>query len=167
MISFADPILKFAGNTKETHQMAKDYFIVIMAGIGFTAISQVINPAHRGSGNTQIVFVTNLVSSVVNIFFNYLLIDGHLGFPALGTKGAAIATVLGTVVSTIMCLASLRRGNSYLNFKMMKKEKIEINRTIRKESKCKYIYRDNIYENRLFNNSYYSSKTRYKRLCFT
>ncbi|WP_297281969.1 MATE family efflux transporter [uncultured Anaerococcus sp.] len=133
MIYFADSILRFAGSTEETHQMAKDYFIVIMAGIGFTAISQVINAAHRGAGNTQVAFVTNLVSSIVNIFFNYLLIGGHLGFPALGTKGAAIATVLGTIVSTIMCIASLRKADSYLNFKIMKKEKIEINRTITKE----------------------------------
>ena len=133
MIYFADPILKFAGSTDETHEMAREYFIVIMAGIGFSAISQVINAAHRGAGNTQIAFVTNLVSSIVNIFFNFILIRGRFGFPALGTKGAAIATVLGTVVSTIMCIMSLRRKSSYLNFSQMRKEKIEINKTITKE----------------------------------
>ena len=133
MIYFADPILKFAGSTEETHAMAYEYFVIIMAGIGFSAISQVINAAHRGAGNTQIAFVTNLVSSIVNISFNYLLIGGRLGFPALGTKGAAIATVLGTVVSTIMCIISLTRPRSYLNFKLMKKKKIKINKTISKE----------------------------------
>ena len=133
MIYFTDPILRFAGSTDQTHEMAREYFIVIMAGIVFSAISQVINAAHRGAGNTQIAFVTNLVSSVVNIFFNYLLIDGKLGFPALGTKGAAIATVLGTLVSTIMCLLSLRRKSSYLNFNIMKQDKLRINKTITKE----------------------------------
>lgn len=133
MIYFTDPILRFAGSSHETHKMAREYFIVIMAGIGFSAISQIINAAHRGAGNTQIAFVTNLVSSIVNIIFNYLLIGGHFGFPALGTKGAALATVLGTVVSTIMCLFSLRRPRSYLNFNMMRKNKIEINKVITKE----------------------------------
>lgn len=133
MIAFADPILKFAGSTVETHQMAKEYFIIIMLGTIFNALSWAINAAHRGAGNTQIAFVTNLVASIVNIIFNYLLIQGKFGFPALGTKGAAIATVLGTVVETIMCIYSLKKPNSYINFKQIKQVPIRISKTITRE----------------------------------
>lgn len=133
MIAFVDPILKFAGSTVETHQMAKEYFIIIMLGIIFNALAWSINAAHRGAGNTQIAFVTNLVASIVNIIFNYLLIQGKLGFPALGTKGAAIATVLGTVVETIMCIYSLKKPNSYINFKQIKQVPIRISKTITRE----------------------------------
>ena len=38
---------------------------------------------------------TNVTANVVNIIFNYLLINGNFGFPKLGVMGAAIATVLG------------------------------------------------------------------------
>ena len=133
MIAFADPILKFAGSTVETHQMAKEYFIIIMLGIIFNALAWSINAAHRGAGNTQIAFVTNLVASIVNIIFNYLLIQGKFGFPALGTKGAAIATVLGIVVETIMCIYSLKKPNSYINFKQIKQVPIRISKTITRE----------------------------------
>src|SRR5690606_24909980 len=44
-----------------------------------------------GLGNTAILMKTNTAAMVLNIFFNWLLIDGNLGFPALGLKGAAIA----------------------------------------------------------------------------
>lgn len=133
MIKFADPILVFAGSDESTHRMAKEYFNVIMLGIIFNAISMIINAAHRGSGNTRIAFITNLVSSIINIFFNYLLITGNLGFPALGTKGAAIATVIGAAVSTLMCFNSLRKKKSYLNLKEMATTGIRISKTITKE----------------------------------
>lgn len=133
MVAFADPILEFAGSTEETHEMAKEYFVIIILGTVFNAICWCINSAHRGAGNTQIAFVTNLVASIVNIIFNYLLIQGNLGFPALGTKGAAIATVLGTVVEMIMCFYSLSKRNSYLNFREMKKVPMKIDKTISKE----------------------------------
>lgn len=133
MVFFAEPILKFAGSTSETHQMAHEYFVIIILGTIFNAICWSINSAHRGAGNTQIAFITNLVASIVNIFFNYLLIEGNLGFPALGTKGAAIATVMGSIVATIMCFYSLSKRDSYLNFRQMKKTPMKIDKTISKE----------------------------------
>lgn len=133
MVYFADPILKFAGSSDETHQMAKDYFIIIMLGTIFSAVAWAINAALRGAGDTQTPFVTNLVASIVNIIFNYLLIQGNFGFPAMGAKGAAIATVLGTVAETIMCIKSLTKKNSYINLNEMKKLPISIDKTISKE----------------------------------
>ncbi len=68
----------------------------------------------RGVGNTKIAMRTNIVSNLVNIVFNYLLIGGNFGFPALGVNGAAIATVLGTVVASGMALRSVMHPDSFL-----------------------------------------------------
>lgn len=125
MVKFASPLLKFSGSNKDTHGPAMMYFRIIMGGMVFSTISMVINAAQRGSGNTQIAFTTNLVSSVVNIIFNYLLIGGNLGFPKLGIAGAAIATVLGTVVATIMSIRSLFKRDSFVQIRYMIKEKIK------------------------------------------
>lgn len=132
-IPLAPAFMRFAGSNPDTHDLSVKYFRIIMIGIIFTALSTAINGAHRGSGNTQIAFTTNVVSTIVNIFFNFLLINGNLGFPALGVTGAAIATVMGTVSSTIMCFLSLRRSESYLNFKHMFGREIKFDKKIARD----------------------------------
>ncbi len=113
-VAFAPQIMVLAGSNADTHEAAVEYFRIIMGGMFFNVLTMVINSAQRGSGNTRLSMTTNLVSSVVNILFNYLLIEGHLGFPAWGIRGAAIATVLGTVVAAVMACASLFRPSSYV-----------------------------------------------------
>lgn len=132
MMPFLDPILKFAGSNAQTHDLSIQYFQIIMGGIIFNAIAMVINAGHRGCGNTRIAFISNLVSSLVNMTFNYLLIYGNFGFPALGIRGAAIATVLGTVVASLMCIISLTRKASYLNFVHFVKVKFAYSKKIAK-----------------------------------
>ncbi len=114
-VLLADPIITLSGSEEDTHEAATAYFRIIMGGIIFSMISLVINAAQRGSGNTKIALRTNLVSNIVNIIFNYLLINGRLGFPKLGIQGAAIATVLGTVVACIMSILSLFDKKSFVS----------------------------------------------------
>ena len=135
MIPFAGIILELAGSNTETHKLAYDYYMIIMIGLIFNALSMLINAAHRGCGNTQIAFISNMVSSVVNISLNFLLIQGRFGFPKMGVRGAALATVLGTVVATIMCLISLIDKNSYMNFRTMAKNKFKFSMEIAGEIK--------------------------------
>ena len=106
--------------------VAVEYFQIIMGGMFFSVLTMVINAAQRGSGNTRLSMTTNLTSSIVNVFFNYLLIGGNLGFPAWGIRGAAIATVLGTVVSAIMAVFSLFRPNSYVRIPDIIRQKIRM-----------------------------------------
>ncbi len=119
-VVFADPIITICGSNADTHAGAVTYFRVIQAGMFFNVMSLVINAAQRGSGNTRIAMTTNVASSIINIIFNYLLINGHLGFPALGLFGAAFATVLGTVVAFCMSLRSLFKKGSYVSIPYMK-----------------------------------------------
>lgn len=135
MVPFANQILEFAGSNAETHKLAYDYYMIIMLGIFFNSLSMLINSAHRGCGHTQIAFITNLVSSAVNIGLNFLLIEGRFGFPKLGVKGAAYATVAGTIVASVMCIISLTNKNSYMNFKTMAKNKFIFSLEIAREIK--------------------------------
>ena len=124
-LRYSDPIIRWSGSNVDTHQDAKEYLDIIMGFSIFSIISIMINSAQRGSGNTKIAFTTNFASNLVNIIFNYLLIGGNFGFPALGVKGAAIATVLGTVVGMIMSIRSLFVKSSYVRIDYIIKNKIK------------------------------------------
>ena len=98
-IFFSDDIVRMCGSNADTHDAAAAYLRIIMGGMIFNCVQMGINAAQRGAGNTKITMRTNVTSNVINIIFNYFLIGGNCGFPALGIHGAAIATVLGTVVA--------------------------------------------------------------------
>ena len=120
-VTCADPIIRLCGSSHETaediatHNAAVTYFRIIMGGMIFNCIQMVINSAQRGAGNTKITMRTNVTSNAVNIVLNYLLIEGHCGFPALGITGAATATVLGTVVSCVMSIISIRGKENFIS----------------------------------------------------
>lgn len=127
-VIFTPQIIQLAGSSKDTHDLAVSYFRIIMAGLIFNVISMTINAGQRGSGNTQIAFTTNVVSSLVNICFNYLLIGGNLGFPKLGVSGAALATVIGTISAALMSFSSLFRRTSYMSFRLIAREKLNFSK---------------------------------------
>lgn len=96
-----------------------------MGGMIFNCIQMGINSAQRGAGNTKITMRTNVTSNTINIILNYLLINGHFGFPALGIQGAALATVTGTVVGCVMSILSITKQDGFLNLGYILKNKIK------------------------------------------
>lgn len=121
---FAPDIMRLCGSTPETHDDAVMYYRIIMGCMIFNCIQMGINSAQRGAGNTKITMRTNITSNTLNIIFNYLLINGHFGFPALGIRGAAIATVLGTVVSSVMSVISIMKPDGFVSIPYILKEKV-------------------------------------------
>ncbi len=124
MVYFADFIIRFCGSTPETQADSVSYFKIIMSGIIFTTVQMCINSAQRGCGNTKITMRTNVTANMVNMVFNYLLIGGKFGFPALGIKGAAIATVFGYFVSCVMSIVSVLGKKVYVSIPYIIKNKI-------------------------------------------
>ena len=98
-VAGAETIMGWAGANEDTLASSTLYFRIISGGMIFNVMFLAINAAQRGSGNTRIAMYTNVTGNLVNIVGNYFLINGHFGFPALGIQGAAMATVLGTIVA--------------------------------------------------------------------
>jgi putative MATE family efflux protein len=63
-----------------------------------------VTAALRGAGETRIPMIYNVGANLFNVFGNYVLIYGKLGFPALGVTGAAISTDIARILA---CLAGL------------------------------------------------------------
>lgn len=86
-----------------------------MIGLFFNGIGLTINGAQRGVGNTKISMQTNLSANVVNVIFNYFLINGAWIFPRLEVRGAAIATTLGNLVALLLAAVSITHRDGILN----------------------------------------------------
>lgn len=123
-VILSDPIIRLCGSEEASHREAVIYFRIIMGYIGFTVISLTVNAAQRGAGNTKIAMKTNVAANLVNVCFNYLLIEGRFGFPALGVRGAAIATVIGSAVGCVMSLAAACRNDGFIDLRYLWKERI-------------------------------------------
>ncbi len=119
-IYFARDLVTLAGAKADTVDDATTYFQTIMTAFLFSGLTLTINAAQRGVGKTRISMWTNLVSNGVNIICNYLLIEGHLGFPRLEVFGAALASAIGMFVGFIVAVVSLLRRNGYLKLKVSK-----------------------------------------------
>ncbi len=117
-LAAAEPLLWFAGAQSDTIDSAVSYFRITMVGMAFTSLGLVINAAQRGTGNTKISMRTNLTANVINVIFNYLLINGIWFFPRLEVKGAAIATLMGNVVSCLMSVYSVSKPTEFLHLRL-------------------------------------------------
>ncbi|WP_313164820.1 MATE family efflux transporter [Sedimentibacter sp.] len=124
-IIYARPLIGFAGAQKEVVEIAVTYFRIICVGNFFTSLSLTINAAQRGAGNTRISMKTNIAANMVNLFFNFLLIKGHLGFPALGVTGAAIATAIGNTIGFLLSLKSITFAHEFLGLRKKQSWKLE------------------------------------------
>lgn len=81
-----------------TMQYALDYMSVAMWGFIPFGICQIYVSTLRETGETVVPMYAGIVAVVVNVILNWVLIFGQFGFPALGVKGAALATVCARVV---------------------------------------------------------------------
>ena len=98
-MQFADRIFQLAGHAPEVQELESQYFTIICAGGLFPVASAALSGFFSGRGSTWTVMWVNITATVTNIIFDYLLIFGNFGFPHLGIRGAAIATVFSGFVS--------------------------------------------------------------------
>ncbi|MBR6794300.1 MAG: MATE family efflux transporter [Clostridia bacterium] len=104
-ILFGEPLLNLymqgEGGTTDplvTLGYAKDYLAIMLVGLVPFAFVQCYSSTLRETGNPNLPMVAGLAAVLVNLVFNALLIFGLCGFPKLGVRGAAIATVLSRFV---------------------------------------------------------------------
>lgn len=120
-VIFARPMVVFMGSTEEiVTRWATQYLQIQMIGFLTMALTSTITASLRAVGDSKTCMIYNLIANLVNVCFNWLLIYGNLGFPALGVAGASLATVLGQLVAFIMAVTVLLRGNGFLKLELKK-----------------------------------------------
>ena len=114
---FARPIMHLCNRQADTVEMSVVFFRIIMMFMVFQNLSVVLNSALRGIGKTRITLFSSIAMGVVDILVNYLLIEGHWGFPRLEVAGDAIATVCGTIAACVFSIVFLMRYSEFINLK--------------------------------------------------
>ena len=99
---FANQIIAMFGGTvnAETFHYAQEYFFYITLGIPFYMFGQAMNPVIRADGNPKFAMVSTLAGAVINIILDPIFIF----VCKWGMMGAAVATVLGQVVTAVLAI---------------------------------------------------------------
>ena len=104
------------GDLAATLAYAKDYLRIMLIGLPAFAMVQAYASTLRECGQTVVPMKAGVAAVLVNLVFNYLLIYGKLGFPALGVRGAAIATVISRYVEASIVMLWTHRKQHVMPF---------------------------------------------------
>lgn len=85
-----------------TLQYGKQYLYIMLLGFVPFMLGQVYSSTLRECGETVLPMKAGVAAVMINLIFNYILIYGKFGFPALGVQGAAIATVISRYVEVLI-----------------------------------------------------------------
>ena len=104
---FADSIITMFGGTvnEETFHYSQEYFFYISLGIPFYMFGQAMNPIIRADGDPKFAMISTLAGAVFNIILDPIFIFGC----KWGMMGAAVATVLGQIVTAALAVWYLCR----------------------------------------------------------
>ena len=99
---FSNAIITMFGGTvnEETFRHSKEYFFYITLGIPFYMFGQAINPVIRADGSPKFAMISTLAGAVINIILDPVFIFAF----KWGMMGAAVATVIGQIVTAILAI---------------------------------------------------------------
>lgn len=88
----------------EVIKLCIEYFSIVVLCYPLISVSTVFSVGSRGIRNPKLGMFCSAIALCVNIVLNYGLIFGNLGLPALGVKGAALATVIARIVELVLII---------------------------------------------------------------
>ena len=115
---FPETVMKIYTNDPEIIKAGVSYLRIIGWCYIFYGLSGTLLTTVRSVGIVRIAGVDSVFSLICNITLNYILIFGHLGFPAMGIRGAAIATVITRMGDAAIVLFYILFMDKKLRFKV-------------------------------------------------
>ncbi len=106
------PIMNFISNSwlpllfesDEINVAVNKYLDWRFYGLAFAFVNTMFRAFYIGIAGTKILTLNAVIMALANVLFDYLLIFGKFGFPEMGIAGAAIASVISELVSTLFFL---------------------------------------------------------------
>ncbi|MBR1995206.1 MAG: MATE family efflux transporter [Alistipes sp.] len=112
----ASPLLYYLGQPVDVVDGAIPYYQMLAYSVPFMLFFFGFKSFLEGVGNTKVVMTITIVANALNVWFNYLLIYGHWGLPAMGAEGAGLATTLSRVASAAMVFGYFLCKKQYADY---------------------------------------------------
>ena len=96
---FSHRLLQVIIESENIYVAANEYLTYRQFGIMFVVFNYLFRSFYVGISSTRVITYSTLIMAVVNIFFDWALIFGHVGLPAMGIGGAALASLLAEVTA--------------------------------------------------------------------
>lgn len=93
--------LPYLFESKEVSAAVNEYLDWRFYGLVFAFTNTMFRAFYIGIAGTKILTYNAIVMALTNVLFDYLLIFGHFGFPEMGIAGAALASVISELASTL------------------------------------------------------------------
>ncbi|XTR37748.1 MATE family efflux transporter [Paraclostridium tenue] len=124
---FPKLIIHFFSYDPDVIKLCIDYFSIIAFCYPLIAVSTVFSMGSRSVRNPKLGMICSAVALISNIILNYGLIFGNLGLPALGVKGAALATVIARLIefSLLIAYVYVVKKNYVLRFNLSNLKSID------------------------------------------
>lgn len=105
---FSSRIMGVLISSDAIHAATTEFLNWRVFGLFFSFVNVMFRAFFIGITRTKVLTLNAVVMAVVNVLLDYLLIFGHAGFPAMGIKGAAIASVIAEASSIVFFLVYTR-----------------------------------------------------------
>ncbi|HCM78019.1 MAG TPA: MATE family efflux transporter [Cytophagales bacterium] len=107
------PLLYYIDQPEEVVQLAIPYLSILAFSLLPLLIFQSCRQFAEGLSNTRIAMIIMLGSVVLNVLLNYILIYGHIGFPALGLNGAGWGSLTSRIMMMFAILGYIYFGKQF------------------------------------------------------
>jgi len=98
------PLIAHGDYAPDVRSLLGDYLVWRLPAAGAIVGLEALGNYYAGLGNTRLPMRVSVLAMVLNVAGNWILIGGHLGAPALGVRGAALASALSTAIAFAVLL---------------------------------------------------------------
>jgi len=102
---FPETLIRIFNSDPQVIELGIQYITIIAFSLIMTSMSIVYATILRSTENVKFPMVTSFIGIALNTILNYLLIFGKFGFPKMGVRGAAIATVIARGAEFVIMLS--------------------------------------------------------------
>lgn len=116
----APVVLRYSLHDEKVLEQSVNFLYIRIWGLPFLYIYQMRNALLVGTNQSKYLVIGTIAETVANVFFDYTLIYGKLGFPTLGFNGAAIASIIAEATGMLVVFAVIHRKGISQRFALYK-----------------------------------------------